>query len=107
MLELAALVKRKIHDSSLIIMPVFLGVTRKQCWDKGNHDCWLRLWRSWAEKDKRIIVEDWEAVFKVFRPTSGIFLIGFDEVKCRQEIVDAICRKVPPNTSSVVYCVVI
>jgi hypothetical protein len=58
----------------------------------------LRLWRSWAEKDDRIIVEDWEAVFKVFGYTNSILLNGTDEVKCRQEIVDAICREVPPNT---------
>jgi hypothetical protein len=98
MLELATLVKRKIHDSSLTIMPVFLGMTHAQCRDKGNHDRWLRLWRSWAEKDNRVIVEDWEAVFKVFGYTNNILLNGFDEVKCRQEIVDAICREVPPNT---------
>jgi hypothetical protein len=34
----------------------------------------------------------------VFGYTNNILLTGFDEVKCRQEIVDAICREVPPNT---------
>jgi len=98
MLELSALVKRKSRDPDLIIMPVFLALTREQCRERENHDRWFSLWQSWAKDDKRIILDDWMAVFKVFGYINSISLCGWDEVKCREDVVDAVCKEVPPET---------
>lgn len=98
MLELSALVKRKSHDPDLIIMPVFLGLTREQCRKRENHDRWFSLWQRWAKQDRRIILDDWMGVFKVFGYINSVSLCGWDEVKCREDIVDAICKEVPPET---------
>jgi hypothetical protein len=99
LLELAALVKRKTWDPRLIIMPVFLGLTHAQCRDKLNHDRWMRVWQGWAEVDSRIDLREWQETLKVFGYTNGISLNEMiDEVKCRGEIVQAVCKKVLPRT---------
>jgi hypothetical protein len=99
LLELAALVKRKTWDPKLIIMPVFLGLTHVQCRQKLNHERWMRVWQGWAETDSRIDLREWQAALEVFGPTNGISLNEMqDEVKCRAEIVQAICKEVPPRT---------
>lgn len=99
MLELATLVKRKTQDPKLVIMPIFLGMTHSQCCQKINHTRWLRVWQGWAKVDSRINLEEWFAAWKVFGYTNGISLNDeMDEVKCRQEIVEAICKEVPPKT---------
>ncbi|KAG0608491.1 hypothetical protein M758_8G109700 [Ceratodon purpureus] len=100
MLELAALVKRKTHDPGLIIMPVFLGMTCEQFRKKENHVRWLKQWQCWAEKDNRIIVEDWQATLKVIGHSNGISLDRADEVRCRQEIVQAVCEEILPELRS-------
>jgi hypothetical protein len=93
------LVKRKTHDPKLIIMPVFLGLTHEQCRLKLNHDRWMRVWQDWAVADSRIDLGEWQAALEVFGPTNGIRLNDMrDEVQCRAEIVQAICKEVPPRT---------
>jgi hypothetical protein len=99
MLELAALVKRKIQDQRLTIMLVFLGLTHAQCRDKLNHERWMRIWQGWANVDSRIDLREWQVALKVFGHTNGICVNEvLDEVKCRGDIVEAVCKKVPPRT---------
>lgn len=100
MIELASLVKRKTHDPGFIIMPVFLGMTCAQFREKENHVRWLKQWQCWAEEDNRIIVEDWQATLKVIGHSNGISLDRGDEVRCRQEIVEAVCEEVLPESRS-------
>jgi hypothetical protein len=47
----------------------------------------------------RIDLGEWQAALKVFGYTNGVSLNEMmDEVKCRAEIVQAICKEVPPRT---------
>lgn len=99
MLELAALVNMKNQNAKLIIIPVFLGITHKECRKKKNHIQWLSKWKEWANLDNRIDVQEWMEALKILGPTNHIsYNKVFGEIKCRKEIVQAICKWVPPET---------
>ena len=99
MLELVAMVNSKLENTELIIIPVFLGISREQCRDVMNQRRWKGVWDGWASFDSRIDVEEWLRALEIFGPTKGICFDGLSEVKCRQEIVDAIRRLVPTTSS--------
>jgi len=99
MLELVAIANVKKRKLSFAIMPIFLGITFFQCRNVDNHKRWLSLWHTWAECDSRIVVKDWENALQLFGPTNGLkYNFELGEVKFREEIVEAICRLIPPRT---------
>ena len=98
MLELASLVKRKLSDPYLTIMPIFFNITHAQCREKENQYRWLKQWECWSKQDHRIIIEEWQAALKVLGYTNGISMSKADEVKCRQDIIEAICKEVPSQS---------
>jgi hypothetical protein len=92
MLELVAMVNSKKVNTNLIIMPVFLGITREECCKIDNHRRWLSKWQEWARtsnSNHKIDTNEWVDALKLF---------GSTNVKCRKEIVDAICEQVLPET---------
>ncbi|KAG0601931.1 hypothetical protein M758_11G148700 [Ceratodon purpureus] len=102
MLELVALVNSKKHNSNLVIIPVFLGISREECRQKENHDRWLSTWQEWARTSNlnhKIDTQEWIEALQLFGSTNSIaYDKALGKVKCRKEIVDAICRHVPPET---------
>ena len=99
MLELVAMVKLKLQNSNFKIIPIFLGISHSQCRDETNHKKWLVLWDGWARQDDRIDIQEWKKALEVFGPTNGISCNDLDEVTCRKEIVEAICKIIPPESS--------
>lgn len=52
-----------------------------------------------ADSDSRIDMKDWENALKLFGPTNALkFNSNLGELKFREEIVEAICQLVPPET---------
>lgn len=99
MLEMAALVETKKLDPELVIMPVFLGISREQCRNVDNHCRWLSVWLEWAQVDPRVNVEKWKESLSLFGPTNGaLYNNSLGEVKFRQDLVEAICERVRPET---------
>jgi hypothetical protein len=100
MLELVAMVKRRTHDPTFIIMPVFLHMKRAECRNKVNHNRWLtQHWQGWAKEDNKIDLNKWQEALEVFGPINGVSVNDkLDEVKCRGEVVEALCKEVPPRT---------
>jgi hypothetical protein len=98
MLELVAMVKKKMQNPNFKIIPVFLGISHTQCQDKTSHNRWLAKWHTWVQHDNRIDLQEWKKALEVFRSTNGISYNELGEVKCREEIVEAICKLVPPET---------
>ncbi|KAG0622848.1 hypothetical protein M758_3G128500 [Ceratodon purpureus] len=98
MLELVAMMKLKLRNPNFRIIPVFLGISHTQCRDEANQGQWLSLWRNWAQCDSRINLQEWTKALQVFGSTNGISYNEMGEVKCREEIVEAICKLVPLDT---------
>lgn len=99
MLEMAAMVESKTLNPELVIMPVFLSISREQCRNGDNHRRWVSLWLEWARKDPRINVTKWKAALSLFGPTNAlVYNDSVGEVKFREEIVEAICERVRPET---------
>ncbi|KAG0621673.1 hypothetical protein M758_3G039500 [Ceratodon purpureus] len=99
MLELVAMTNFKKRKPDYVIMPVLLGISLSECQDLDNHRKWLSTWRTWADSDSRIDMKDWENALKLFGPTNALkFNSDLGELKFREEIVEAICQLVPPET---------
>lgn len=99
MLEMAGMVESKKQNPILVIMPVFLGISREQCRNVDNHSRWMSVWRKWAQVDSRINVKEWEEALSLFGPTNALtYNDTLGEVKFREEIVEAICERVRPET---------
>jgi hypothetical protein len=99
MLELVAMANIQRKKPNFTIMPILLGITFFQCRDAKKHEEWLSLWRTWAEKDSRIDVKDWESALQLLGPTNALkYNLELGEVKFREEIVEAICALVPSGT---------
>jgi hypothetical protein len=99
MLELVAMTNVKKRNPGFVIMPVLLGISLSQCRDLDNHRKWLSIWRAWAESDNRIDMKDWENALHLFGPTNAlIYNPDLGELDFREEIVEAICQLVPPET---------
>lgn len=99
MLELVAMTNVKKRNPSFTIMPVLLGITLSQCRDAEKHKKWISTWNTWAKSDSRIEVKDWENALQLFGPTNALpYNSELGEVKFREELVEAICKLVPPET---------
>ena len=98
--ELNAMVKAQKENANMTIVPVFLDISREQCRDECHIQEWVSKWYGWAEADKRVDVEEWKQALRVFGPINDLSCVGGapGEVQCREEIVQAICKLVPPNT---------
>lgn len=97
MTELATMAKRK--DEGFLFIPVYLRISRSECRNLENQRRWLKTWKQWAKSDKRINIEEWKQALTLFGPKNGlIYAERSSEVKFREEIVEAVCREVPPAT---------
>ena len=97
MLEFAAMAKR--HGEDFQIMPVYFGISLAECRNPVTHKRWLKIWQRWAQDDRRIHLEEWKKALRLLRPTTSlIYTEGSSEVKFREDIVNAVCRRVPPAT---------
>ncbi|KAG0601993.1 hypothetical protein M758_11G152900 [Ceratodon purpureus] len=97
MLEFAAMAKR--HGEDFYIMPVYFGISLAECRNPVTHKRWLKIWQRWAQDDRRIHLEEWKKALRLLRPTTSlIYTEGSSEVKFREDIVNAVCRRVPPAT---------
>jgi hypothetical protein len=97
MLELAAMAKRQ--GDGFRIMPVYFAISRAECRNPATQKRWLKVWQRWAQTDRRILLDEWQKSLKLLGPTNGlIYTPGTSEVKFREEIVQAVCRRVPPAT---------
>ena len=97
MTELAAMAKRK--DKGFVIIPVYFGISRSECRNLVNQRRWLKTWKQWAKSGARINIEEWKQAFTLFGPINGlIYEERSSEVKFGDDIVEAVCQKVPPAT---------
>lgn len=99
-LELEAFVEcQKKMPQKVTILPVYLGLSRKECTkNEARRLHWLSVWREWAKSDDKIDVGQWEDALKVLGPLNGIeYKESLGEVVLREQIVSAIHTLVPPE----------
>ncbi|KAG0577398.1 hypothetical protein KC19_5G153200 [Ceratodon purpureus] len=94
MLELVEMVR---SSASMIIVPVFLSITREECRKLESLERWIPRWKEWAEKDKTIDIEEWKLALKIFGSTTSLSYKD-GEVALRKEVVDAVCELVLPES---------
>ncbi|KAG0605826.1 hypothetical protein M758_9G090600 [Ceratodon purpureus] len=103
MMELVAMHERVLDEvekgkSNFKVIPVFFRTSPKDLDDHGKCSEWLSCWEELAkENPKRIHIGKWEAALKYLRKLNGVVYEGFGEVKLVKEIVDEICKVVPPE----------
>ena len=102
MLELVAMVEEsKKPNRRISIIPVFYNISRDKCRDPNVQCEWMtKYWRKWEREDKeRINAEKWKSALGIFGSTTGLVMKdGILDGELRAEIVEAICKKVPPET---------
>lgn len=98
MLELVEMVRSsKRLEASIIIVPVFFGISRELCRKLESQKRWISKWKEWAETDKTIDIEEWKLALKIFGSTTSLSLKA-GEVSLRKEVVDAVCDLVLPES---------
>ncbi|KAG0560026.1 hypothetical protein KC19_10G148400 [Ceratodon purpureus] len=103
MTELVAMYERVLHEvekgkSDFKVIPVFFRTSPKVLDDLGKCSEWLSCWHELAEKNsKRVQVEKWEDALKYLRKLNGLIYDGLSEVRFVKEVVDEICKLVPPE----------
>ena len=102
MLELVAMVKEREkngdEESCPKIIPIYYFISLQQCRDPKTHSRWVKQWEAWAKCDKRINIEEWKKVLRIFGQIKGVIKDdGMDEGKCRDRIVNVICGLVLPE----------
>jgi hypothetical protein len=99
MIELSAFVQaQESTNRTLRILPLFLDLRMSQMEDASMRGEWGKVWQSWAEKDPRIVVRDWEhAVAKIPGGINAMEYRGEGHVEFRKKVVAAVCKLVPPD----------
>ena len=98
MLELDAFVKaQKERNGYPRILPLFFKLSRAQCRESARRELWSEVWRGWARKDPKIVVEDWVNALNVFGPINGLEYKSEGEVSYRKAARSTIIRLVPPD----------
>ena len=82
----------------LKIMPIFLRTFMREFDDVNNRkvSCWQKLA---IENPGRVNVEKCEAAVTYLRAINGLLYDGLSELRFQKEIVDEICRVVPPEVT--------
>ena len=103
MMELVAMHERVLDEvekgkSKFKVIPVFFRTSTKNLDDHDKCSGWFSCWQELAkENPKRVQVGKWEAALKYLLKSNGVVYEGFGEVKLVKEIVDEICKVVPPE----------
>ena len=101
MIELNEFVQAKASNNpGLEILPLFLGITIAKFNKSARRKSWEKVWQGFADKDRkgRIDVKKWVHALSVLDGLNGIEYVGaVGEVTCREEVVAAVCKLIPPD----------
>ena len=99
MLELVEFVKaQESTNTHLRILPLFLGITRKQLQEKRRLELWEQRWNDMAREDARINVKEWvDALSKVCLMNGMEYNVAEGHVRFRKKVVQAVYNLVPPD----------
>ncbi|KAG0588944.1 hypothetical protein KC19_2G280600 [Ceratodon purpureus] len=103
MMELVAMHERVLDEmekgkSNFKVIPVFLRTSPKDLDDYDKCNEWFSCWQKLAKDNpKRVQIEKWGVALKYLRKLNGVVYERFGEVKLVKEIVDEICKVVPPE----------
>lgn len=90
--------KRKAGDQFVRVLPLYYKLSIGQIKDDSNKTRWRKKWTSFAKKDKRIDLRDWENALKLLQDVNGISLpADGSEVSYRRDIVKKIWYLCPPH----------